>query len=57
MKTLEIEKMEIKSLTDAELENTIGGWILPFLLGYVAGEILEGIQRGISKPCSEVRCC
>ncbi|UXE66078.1 MAG: hypothetical protein KA713_16685 [Chryseotalea sp. WA131a] len=58
MKTLEIDKIEFKSLNDAELADTTGGgWFLPFLAGYLAGEILEGIQRGISKPCSEVRCC
>ena len=57
MKTLEVEGMRLSNLNEVEVKNTHGGGWLDFVLGYVAREILEGIQRGLSTPCNEVKCC
>jgi len=57
MKTLELEGMRLSNLNEVEVKNTHGGGWLDFVLGYVASEILEGFQRGLSTPCNEVKCC
>jgi uncharacterized protein (DUF2062 family) len=51
------KKFGVQDLNTKEMENTNGGnYWGPFFLGYVIGEVFEGIQRGISSDCSEVEC-
>jgi bacteriocin-like protein len=55
MKNLNIQKLE--ELSNTELTSIKGGglsgWSPTFWWGYLAAEVLEGIQRGIKADCSE----
>lgn len=52
------DKLGIVELKTNELIEIEGGW-WQFIVGYLAGEVLDGIQDGLSRPCAvpcEVPC-
>lgn len=53
---MKLQELGLEELKSNELTEIQGGGWLDFILGYIVGEVLEGIQRGISKPCV-VQCC
>jgi hypothetical protein len=52
-----IQELGLEEIQPTELTKISGGFWGAFFLGYVLGEVMEGVQRGLSKPCAEVKCC
>lgn len=51
-----INFQELTQLSVKESSSITGGSWKWVLIGYVAGEIANGIQRGLSADCCEVQC-
>jgi hypothetical protein len=54
----DLNKIDLVELKPNELKKVEGGnpwtWIA---IGYVVGQVLDGIQEGLMADCSEVECC
>jgi len=60
MKNLELETLNLVQLSNEDISDIYGGGLKEKLwdatIGYVIGEVIDGVGRGLAKPCKPCPC-
>ena len=56
MKNLELENLNLVGLSDDDTLNIYGGGWIDGVIGWLVGEVIDGIGAGLAKPCKPCPC-